>query len=114
MTANSSKKAALIINGTFTVHPEDTDKFAAIVRPHVLRAQADPGCVYYTFAVDVNHENQFHILEGWADKASLTAHNAGDEMKRVLAAVSASVRLQGRDATVYTISDQAPMPSPDA
>jgi quinol monooxygenase YgiN len=110
---NSSKsKAALVTHGTFLIHPDDTTAFAGIVRSHVLASQSQPGCLYYSFAVDVNDANLFHIFEGWSDSAALDRHNKGDDMQKTQAQIKALVRVKERDATVYTVADQAPMPSP--
>jgi quinol monooxygenase YgiN len=104
---------AFVVNGTYRIHPEDSEKFAEIVRPHVLRTASEPGCVYYYFAVDVNDQTKFHVNEGWTSRQALDAHNAGDEIKSVLAEVSARIRIVGRNATLFTVAHQEPIGMPD-
>jgi quinol monooxygenase YgiN len=114
MTLADGPKVGLVINGTFRIHPDDAAAFAEIVRPHVIETAKSPGCRYYTLAIDVNDETVFHILEGWADRDSFDAHNRSPAFQATLRDVGARVRMLARDATLYTIADQAFVPLPDA
>jgi quinol monooxygenase YgiN len=106
-------EAAFVANGTYTIHPDDCERFAELVRPHVLQTMTEPGCVYYHFGVDVNDQTQFHIMEGWTSRQALDAHNATAEFRALLTKVSATIRVLGRNATLFTIAGQEPIGMPD-
>ncbi len=64
--------------------------FSEIERPlHDLLAatRRDDGCMFYTFARDVENPNLIRFSERWRDQAAIDAHNAQPHMAALQAAV---------------------------
>lgn len=99
----SEMRIGLVVNGTMRVAPRDRDKFAALVRRNIEQTRGTPGCLAYTFAVDVRDPNVFHNIEAWTDRAALEAHMRSDIMKAAFAEVG-TLRLVSRVVTAFDVN----------
>jgi quinol monooxygenase YgiN len=93
----------LVVTGTMTVAPEDRERFAALVRRNIAQTRGTPGCIEYTFAVDVTDPNMFHNIEAWSGREALEAHMKSDVMQAAFAEV-ATLRVLTRDVTAYEVT----------
>lgn len=93
----------LLVTGTMTVAPEDRERFAALVRRNIAQTRGAPGCIEYTFAVDVTDPNMFHNIEAWSGREALEAHMKSDVMQAAFAEV-ATLRVLTRDVTAYEVT----------
>lgn len=99
----SQRQIGLIVNGTMEIAAQDRDKFATLVRRNVEQTRGTPGCVAYTFAVDVHNPNVFHNIEAWTDRAALEAHMRSQTMKAAFAELS-TLRMVSREVTAFDVS----------
>jgi len=93
----------LVVTGTMTVAPEDRERFAALVRRNIAQTRGTPGCIEYTFAIDVNDPNMFHNIEAWSGREALEAHMKSATMQEAFAEV-ATLRVLTREVTAYEVS----------
>jgi quinol monooxygenase YgiN len=67
---------SILIAGTVRVPPRNIDRF----RPHMAKmlaaSRAEPGCVAYSYAVDVEDPGLIRIFEAWRDQAAVDFHFA--------------------------------------
>jgi len=98
-----SHSIGLIVNGTMEIHPDDREKFVALVSQNVADSQGVEGCIHYAFAADVRNPNLFHNIEAWTDRAALENHLSGPLMQAAFAAVK-RLRVISRDVTAYSVS----------
>lgn len=99
----SQRQTGLIVNGTMRISPEDTDKFTALVQRNVQQTREAPGCIAYTFAVDVNDPNLFHNIEAWNSRDALEAHMKSEVMKAAFAEAS-RLRVVSRSVTAFDVT----------
>ena len=81
-------------------------------RPHMARmiaaSRAEPGCLAYSYALDVLDETVVHVFEVWSDEAAFAAHI---ESAHITAwrAVWGDIGLSDRDLTKYEIGAHTPV-----
>lgn len=73
-----------------TAQPGQRDKLLEAFRANVPAVRAEPGCIEYAAAVDVDDgpafqarcgADSFMVIEKWADLAALEAHAAAPHMR---------------------------------
>ncbi|GAB2590872.1 putative quinol monooxygenase [Spirosoma areae] len=104
-----TEKAHLVINTTYTLHPDDLDIFADAVRPHIKETQRIPGCVFYTFSFDLVDKNLCHLAEGWTDRQVLDEHGNSPIFQEAYSKVLDNVRILDYKGVIYTVSEEAPI-----
>jgi quinol monooxygenase YgiN len=103
----------VIVNGTYEIAPESRNAYIAIVRKDIAIARERPGCVYYSFGVDLMDENVFRMAEGWVDRAALEEHMSSEQFHEALRDLS-EVKVINRFARIYTVSSVDQIELPDA
>jgi quinol monooxygenase YgiN len=63
------------------VFPQGKDDVAALIKTQSEQSEADPGALRFDAVVWDGHANHFHLIEAWADRKSLDAHEAADHTK---------------------------------
>ena len=96
----------IVFSTYYRVHPEDRQKFIDAVLPHITYTAAQPGCVFYVFAADLNDPNTIHLSEGWEDQAALDRHNASEPFKKALRDVVTGVRVLDTQGQRYEVASQ--------
>ena len=96
------KTVGLVVNGTMEIHPDDREKFIALVARNVAESRGVEGCLGYAFTVDVSNPNLLHNVEAWSDRESLEKHMSSELMQAAFAEVK-KLRLLARDVTAYTV-----------
>ena len=104
-----TEKARLVVNSTYTIHPDDLDVFADAVRPHIKETQKIPGCVFYTFSFDLVDKNLCHLAEGWTDRRVLDEHLISPIFQAAFSKVLDNVRILDYKGVMYTVSEEAPI-----
>lgn len=66
----------IVVQGEIRVHPDDMPAVRALAAPLIAATRAEPGNQAYAFAEDLSEPGLIHVVERWADEASITAHNA--------------------------------------
>ena len=102
-----TEKAHLVVNSTYTIHPDDLDIFANAVRPHIKETQKIPGCVFYTFSFDLVDKNLCHLAEGWTDRQVLDKHLISPIFQDAYSKVIDTVRILDYKGVIYTVSEEA-------
>lgn len=90
----------LIIEGWMQFAPGEIDKFSEAARQMVDATRAEPGCLHYAFARDMNDPDIIRISERWVDAAALEAHFTSPHMAAFGAGLAQVERL-GADVRLY-------------
>ncbi len=64
----------IIIGGIIQFNFEQRAEAIGIIRQMMADSQAEEGCIAYTFSVDVDAEDTFHLYEVWKNADALAAH----------------------------------------
>jgi quinol monooxygenase YgiN len=64
----------LIIAGTLRVPPEKLAAFKPHMEKMLLASRAEPGCITYSYAIDVQDSGLVRVFEAWRDQAAIDAH----------------------------------------
>lgn len=99
----SQEAVGLVVNGTMEIHPDDREKFVALVTQNVADSKGVEGCILYTFAVDVRNPNVFHNVEAWENMARLQKHMDSELMQAAFAEAK-KLRVLFRDVAAHTVS----------
>jgi quinol monooxygenase YgiN len=102
----------IVFSTYYRVHPEDRQKFIDAVLPHISYTAAQPGCVYYVFASDLEDPNTFHLSEGWENQAALDRHDDSELFKKALHDVVTGVRVLDTQGQRYDVAGQGPSTPP--
>ncbi len=93
----------LIVAGTVRLKPGTAER----VRPHMDKmlagSRAEPGCITYSYAYDVQDPELIRVFEEWQSKEDLDAHFQTLHMAEWRAALG-DVGIVERNIKAYTIS----------
>ena len=64
----------LVLTGTLRLPPENRDAFRPVMDAMLSASRAEPGCISYAYAWDVQDEGLVHVAERWRDRAALDEH----------------------------------------
>ncbi|MBG51618.1 MAG: antibiotic biosynthesis monooxygenase [Alphaproteobacteria bacterium] len=65
----------IIVNGKIeTGTAEDIERVSAALRARMERTRQEPGCIDYSFAIEVGAPNVMHVLEKWESEDALNTH----------------------------------------
>ena len=64
----------LAISARIELAAKDVAAYIAAAQKIIEPTHAEPGCLLYSFAIDVNHSNVFWNTEQWQDESDLWAH----------------------------------------
>ena len=93
----------IIVSGTISVDPEDSNAFLALTAPCVLATRAEPGCTAYGFFADPDLPGTFRVYEEWADEDALNAHMGSEHMAAFLGAAG-SFGISGTSIDRYDVT----------
>jgi len=62
----------IVIEGTIRV--PDVEAARPVMARMIAASRAEPGCIDYSYAVDLLDSTLVRVSERWADRASLSAH----------------------------------------
>jgi quinol monooxygenase YgiN len=64
----------LVVMGEARFGAGEVDRLADVLRRTIEATRAEPGCLYYSYALDLIEPDLLRISERWADEASFEAH----------------------------------------
>ena len=68
----------IVITATIDLEPAKRAETLRTAQPHIDAALAEPGCVAYTWSLDVSDPGRVHVFEEWTDEAALQGHFDGE------------------------------------
>ncbi|HEY1448305.1 MAG TPA: putative quinol monooxygenase [Caulobacteraceae bacterium] len=99
---------SLIIAGTVRIPPENLEAFRGQISDMLAASRAEPGCIEYNYAIDVQDPGLVRVFEVWSDHADLEAHFKSDHMARWREAWP-RFGVSDRRLTAYEIADSRPI-----
>lgn len=91
----------IIVQGWVKMPPEAVEAMQAAAAVMVAETLKEPGCLDYSFAVDLVAPGTIRISELWVDDDALSAHFATPHMARFNAAM-AGAKATGASVKAYT------------
>lgn len=85
----------IIVAGALRVPQDRVEELMPIAKETLAASRAEPGCITYTYAFDVEEPGLLRVFEQWDSQADLEAHLKREHMKPwrlKLAAVGAADR----------------------
>lgn len=64
----------LLIVGTVRLPPEKLEEARPAMERMICASRAEPGCLAYSYSLDVLDPGLVHVSEAWRDRASLNEH----------------------------------------
>ena len=64
----------IVIEGSVRIPEGKLDEARPAMEAMIRASRAEPGCIDYTYAVDVMDPCLIRVIERWADAAALAAH----------------------------------------
>jgi quinol monooxygenase YgiN len=95
--------AMLILAGTLRIAAGQRAAALGAIIDMVKATRAEPGCIEYSFAFDVQDDHLLHLFEAFADDAALVAHRASTHMAR-WRALMPELGIGGRDMNEYQVA----------
>jgi quinol monooxygenase YgiN len=94
----------IILAGTIRIGAGKREAALAPMREMVAATSAEPGCVHYSFAFDLQDDHVVHIFEVFTDAGALAQHRSSPHMA-TWRARGAELGLRDRDMAEYQVSD---------
>jgi len=94
---------SIVIAGTFRVPPDNLERFRPHMQKMLAASRAEPGCITYSYAVDVAEPGLIRVFEAWRDQASIDAHMLAPHMAEWRAAWPA-VGAGERNLSLYEVA----------
>ena len=94
----------IIVAGTFRVPEDRLDELLPVAQATLAATRQEPGCLTYSYAVDIEDRGLVRIYEEWESRPHLEAHFRQPHMgpwRAKLAEIGAS----GRRLKIYDASD---------
>jgi quinol monooxygenase YgiN len=89
----------LIVTGSAKVDPAAVPQLKVAAAEMMAATRAEPGCEFYSLAIEDEAAGLMTIAERWSDEASLRAHAKTPHMAAFNKAIGPSVR--GMDLKIY-------------
>lgn len=93
-------EAQLHIVAQSTTAPENADDYGHVLQRLAEATRTEPGCVFFDVFRSLEQPGHFVTLEGYADGAALTAHQAADHFQQIVLEELVPLMISG-DARVY-------------
>jgi quinol monooxygenase YgiN len=99
---------SLIVAGTFRVPAANLEAFKAPMAQMLAASRAEPGCVEYSYAMDVAEPGLVRVFELWRERGDLEAHFGSAHLARWREAW-ARFGVSDRRLTAYEITRSEPV-----
>ncbi|NJK44128.1 MAG: antibiotic biosynthesis monooxygenase [Pleurocapsa sp. SU_196_0] len=96
----------IVVAGSVRLQPQHLRAAIQLAVWMQRETQAEPGCLEYRFAQDLEQPDLIHVFENWDSLASLEAHFRTAHMTQFNAQLPAYL-LEKPVVTRYTVSDSA-------
>jgi quinol monooxygenase YgiN len=91
----------IIVQGWVRVAPGEIDRLRSAALAMAEATRQEPGCLEYSFAIDLTDANLIRIAERWSDDAALAAHFASPHMASFNQALGGA-RIEAASVKAYT------------
>jgi quinol monooxygenase YgiN len=66
----------ILVTGTIRLPADGLARALPAMQAMIAASRAEPGCLAYSYAIDVSDPTLVHVTERWADRSALAAHFA--------------------------------------
>ena len=96
------------IVGTVRIPAGSIDAARPAMERMLTASRNEPGCLRYSYAIDVLDEGLVHVVEAWADRDALAAHFQTPHMAEWRAEFAA-LGISDRDLRLYETDEGEPI-----
>lgn len=97
----------IVVNGTVRSTEEDIDALRGALCDMETASRAEPGCLDYTFCIELNDPTVVHVIEKWRSLEDLQAHFATPHMAQFQATMGTRPPVS-MDIKVYEVTEIDP------
>lgn len=101
----------LAISARIEVAPDDIEAYIAAAQKLIEPTHAEPGCLLYSFAVDIQHSNVLWITEQWQEESDLMAHLGAPHTLEFLA-ICDNLQVTDMNIIKFDVSAAGPLEVP--
>ena len=98
----------LIIAGTVRIPVENLEAFRGHISDMLAASRSEPGCIEYSYAIDVEDPGLVRVFEVWRDRDAMEVHFRSAHMARWRAAWP-RFGVSDRRLTTYEIASSQPL-----
>ena len=80
----------ILVSGEVRLAAGELERLRPAMEGNIAATRAEPGCARYAYAVDLIDSDRLHVIEEWADEASVDAHMASPHMAEFMTAFAAA------------------------
>jgi quinol monooxygenase YgiN len=103
----------LAISARIELAPENAVAYVAAAQKIIEPTHAEPGCLLYSFAIDVTHSNVIWVTEQWQDEDDLWAHLGMPHIVEFLAFCE-TVEIIDMNVIKFEVSAAGPLELPES
>lgn len=81
----------IIVNGTVRFAADRLGDLKEALARNIAATRAEPGCLSYSYGVDIEDPDLIHVSEQWESESAIDAHMAAAHMAEMMAAIGASI-----------------------
>lgn len=81
----------IIVTGTVRFAAGTLQGLCGALGKNVEATRAEPGCLSYSYGIDVGDPDLLHVSEQWTDDAAIDAHMAAPHMAEMMAAIGGAI-----------------------
>ncbi len=97
----------IVITGTIRIPAGSLQQVLPAMTAMIEGSRAEPGCLSYSYSLDVLDDGLVHVNEAWDSEASLAAHFETPHLKRWRSQFT-QLGITDRDLTKLTVSKSVP------
>jgi len=83
----------ILFDVTLETSQEQRPAMLDLLRRTMKASQAEPGCLVYRFAADLDDPLRFHLVELWESEEAFMGHAGGDALRGFIADLPACGKL---------------------
>lgn len=85
----------IIVNGTVRFAAGKLGGLREALARNIAATRAEPGCLSYSYGIDVEDPDLIHVSEQWESEAAIDAHMAAPHMAEMMAAIGPAIEAVG-------------------
>lgn len=98
----------ILIAGTVRIPSDAVNAARPAMEKILLASRAEPGCIRYSYALDVLDDGLVHVSEAWTDREALAAHFQTPHMAEWRKALG-EIGVSDRDLRLYETDEGTPI-----
>lgn len=95
----------IVVSGSFRLPPESREAGREAMARAIAASRAEPGCIAYAYAEDVEEPGLFRVSEAWESRNALASHYDTPHMQQWQQERTA-LGMSDRQVTAYSVAGE--------